>query len=83
MRHVCADLIARKAELIVSGVRQTGLDEVDGGAFVSLLLERFAPAEVARTPKRDRGRYPGATHLYKRWRRVGKPAAADAGDIVA
>jgi hypothetical protein len=91
MARARGDLIAREAELIVNGIRQTGLDEVDEGVFVSLVLENVAPAEFARIPKPADKRHPTAaefyeffaTHPLQGWQRVAKLAQARAGDIIA
>jgi hypothetical protein len=91
MEHTRGTLIAKEAERVIDGVRQTGPDEVNDGAFMSLLLERVAPAELAQIPKRTGGRHPSGTEFYeffathprKGWERVAKLAEARAGDIIA
>jgi hypothetical protein len=86
-----ADLIAGGAERVVNEFRETGLDKVDNGAFVPLVVERFAPAEIRPDPKRVGGRHPerhGVLRVLRDappqgWERVGKLAEARAGDITA
>jgi hypothetical protein len=90
MENTRGDLIATEAERAINEVRQTGPDDVDDGAFMSLLLARFAPAELAEIPKRHGERHPNGTEFYeffathprKGWERVAKLAEARAGDII-
>jgi hypothetical protein len=84
------DLIATEAERVIDEIRHTGTDAVDDGGFMSLLLERVAPAELAQIPKRTGGRHRSGTEFFEffakhprnGWERVAKLAEARAGDII-
>jgi len=103
MEATHADKIAAEAERILQEVRhthyqreplinhKTGTYEVDGGAFLGLLLESVAPEHLAAIPKSSNERYPHALDVYEflsghlphGWQRVLRLEDVQRGDVIA
>ena len=76
MEHSHGDTIAKNAELLLKGVRQTqfshetnvdpkaGKYVVDDAGFIALILERSAPESLARIPKAAPLGFPSAIEFY-------------------